>query len=507
MSISQRPVDELVHRLQTTSSGRRPDVTRSYRVLTLLGSFAFILGIASALVGFLTNDGLALAASATLLGFGFVAKDVASKRKGEISPATLYAAAWTMASLANGWAIINQDTAARSAYFLYAIDEHLPVAMKIAWFGLVMPVIGFKWFMHSPTLRAFGSALPLVRGEVSDRQILPIGLAAAALGFVTKLTGVLPSLGTLTHFFGYLPHLAAFTLARRGVMRERPRLVWVGLAIAFAEALRAAVFAYLRSEVLAPMFAYAVGVLMGAPSLRALRRIYMAPVYAALIPFIVYFAAFADVRGRSSGGLARLEMVHEEQMAQIEVNDEARKNVLTRLSNINQLTQVARVVEEDGFLGGETLEYMAYAWIPRFLWPEKPIIAKGAWFAQRIGQARLVNGRPTNSINMTISGEFYMNFGWMGALLGPLAFGGFLALLWNTTSFWASRENVIGPAFGFYLLWVGVIGGADVQIVVTMIAMYLMFLAAGALFSKSTVTRGAPSRKTKRAVAAGGNSP
>jgi hypothetical protein len=235
-----------------------------------------------------------------------------------------------------------------------------------------------------------------------------------------------------------------------------------------------------------------------------MRSIYMAPVYAALLAFVVYFAAFANVRGRASSGLERLTMIHEERMAQIEARDQSQTNLLTRLSNINQLTQVQRVVQEDGLLRGQTLEYMAYAWIPRFLWPEKPLIAKGAWFAHRIGQARLVNGRPTNSINMTIPGEFYMNFGWLGAVLGPFAFGGLLAILWQTAEFWTRRENVLGPAFGFYLVWVGVVGGADVQIVVTMIAMYLMSFAAGALVGNRVASRRSAPREAPSAATHGG---
>ncbi|MGH7624915.1 MAG: hypothetical protein ACREOJ_06335, partial [Gemmatimonadaceae bacterium] len=109
-------------------------------------------------------------------------------------------------------------------------------------------------------------------------------------------------------------------------------------------------------------------------------------------------------------------------------------------------------------------------------------IAKGAWFALRIGQARLLpDGRITNSINMTIPGELYLNYGWAGVFLGMTFLGAFLSLFWHTTSFWSRPRNVLGTAFGFYLIWpwVGFNLGADLQIFVTLTAVYLILVGAG----------------------------
>ena len=482
MSASQRPVEELVHRLHTSAVVREPAAARSARLFRTLGVFALAFGVPSAIVGFVMNDALALAISAAFTGGAFLCYDVSRARRGGLSPITMYAFTWTLAAIGNAFAVLNQDTAQRPLFFIYAIDEHLPLAMKIAWLGLVVPVLGYYWVARSPAWQGVRRLLPSVQGEIQDRYLLPVGLIAAAIGFATTMTDIVPSLGTLTDLLRFLPHLATFTLARMGTMRKRRRVVWVALGIALLEAVRAAVFAYLRSDVVSPIFAYAAGVFLGAGSLRALRGVFMVPVYAAMIPFIAYFAAFADVRGSAGSGFERLTDIHEQRLAQIEAGENSRQNLLTRLSNINQLTQIGRVVDEDGFLGGETLEYLAYAWIPRFLWAEKPVIAKGAWFAYRIGQARLVNGRPSNSINMTIPGEFYLNFGWLGLFMGTFAFGGLLALLWRTTGFWEQRQNVLGAAFGFYLVWVGVVGGADLQIVITLIAVYLVFAAASITF-------------------------
>jgi hypothetical protein len=474
MTSSGRALDLPAH-AEGSATGRRHGVAPQW--FRLLAGLALSLGIPSAIVGFTLDDPLFLAASAALIGCGSLATDMARFRSGGVTPLTFYTFTWTLGSFANAAAVLNQDTADRALYFLYAVDEHLPLAMKIAWMGLVMPILGFRWVMHSPSWRSLGNGMPQVRGNIGDRQLLLLCVIGAGFAVAANVTNVLPSLGTLTALLFFLPHIAAFTLARRGIMRGWSTAVWVGLAIAVVESTRALITAYLRVDIMSPIFAYAAGVLIGGRSLRALRSVYMIPVYAVAVPFVVYFAAFAEVRG-SASGVARIAVVQERQEAQIAAGESSSQRLVTRLSNINQLTQVARVVEEDGLRQGETLEYLAYAWIPRFLWPEKPVIAKGAWFAYRIGQARIFQGRITNSINMTIPGEFYLNFGWIGLLLGPFAFGGLLALFWQTTSFWERPQDALGSAFGFYLIWVGAFGGADLQIVITLVAVYLIFVVA-----------------------------
>ncbi len=155
-----------------------------------------------------------------------------------------------------------------------------------------------------------------------------------------------------------------------------------------------------------------------------------------------------------------------------------RQSLLGRLTNFNQLSQVGRIVKEDGFLDGETLEYLGYALIPRFLWPGKPAIAKGAWFALRIGQARILpDGRISNSVNMTIPGELYLNFGPLGVVLGCLLFGAIIGAFWFRTAFWSDPRNVLGGAFAYYLLASAFSLGADLQVLVTSLAIYLIFVA------------------------------
>ena len=87
-------------------------------------------------------------------------------------------------------------------------------------------------------------------------------------------------------------------------------------------------------------------------------------------------------------------------------------------------------VERDGLQWGKTMSYASYAFVPRFLWPEKPPVSRGGWFTTYLGMA----ARPeeaTTSTGMTTVGELYWNFGTIGVIVGMLAYGIFTGLLWR----------------------------------------------------------------------------
>jgi len=220
--------------------------------------------------------------------------------------------------------------------------------------------------------------------------------------------------------------------------------------------------------------------------------------------FAASFATLGRIRSTGGEGQSRVTAFRTESAAS--ASDSGRDNaaLLVRLSSLNQLSQIGLLVERTGYLHGSTLGYLGFAFVPRFLWPAKPKIAKGAWFAYEIGQAVMrPDGTYGNSINMTVPGELYLNFGWPGVFVGSFLFGVILALFWSTALFWSDDSNPLGTAFGFYLLWIGVSLVADLQIIVTLVAMYLLFLAASlALFSLSRNHRGISRRVSMPEVAA-----
>lgn len=453
---------------------------------------AFTLAAACAAAGFLLDDSTALAIAGFAVSLGFLSADLSNSPRRDISPATLMAAASLLIGFGHIVAMTKANATDRGSYFIYAIDEYIPLALKIAFVASILPILGFRWVVKSEVVGPLIRLLPVVEGRIGQRLFIPGLVGAAALGMAAKITGALSYLGTLAAVAQTLPILAAFVLARVGAVRNWRAAMYAGLIVAIAEATRAIFFAYLRSDMIAPIFAYSAGLVLGARSLRPLKRPEFVPVYVAAVLFVIYFAAFAEVRGRSSTGLERLGSVqaYQEHLAL----DPSRQNVMSRLTTFNQITQLLRVVHEDGFLHGESLEYLGIAFIPRFLWPEKPEIAKGAWFALRIGQARIHNGRITNAVNMTVGGEFYLNFGWSGVIFGTFFFGAIVGVFWSRTRFWQDPYNVLGAGFGYYLLWTGFVGAADLQTLVTLVALYMIFVA----FSFVAQNIGSSGRSTLR---------
>jgi hypothetical protein len=149
------------------------------------------------------------------------------------------------------------------------------------------------------------------------------------------------------------------------------------------------------------------------------------------------------------------------------------------MTSFNQLSQIGRVVERDGFYGGSTFSYLGVVMTPRFLWSEKPRIALGTWYALRIGQAvETPDGWANTSINMTQAGELYLNWGWIGVLLGLPILGGIYGVIWTRANFWEQgSRNVIGGALALVMMFMMLGGHGEFTAVFTLLAVYLLLLA------------------------------
>jgi hypothetical protein len=433
---------------------------------------AAVIGVPGAML----RSPLLLSIATAVCGFAFVAVDMARLRRGGLEPITVFAGYLAVTGVANTagfWSIAHHSN---SRYLLYAVPEYFPLASLLLLVGGIMTVVGYTMVRMLPTARAAVASLPGVRARLGDRAVVVGGTVVALIGMATNFLPRQVGLGTLGALLLIAPDIAIFVIARLGFAGGPRYASVVAVVLTIMEAIRAALFAYLRATIILPLFAFAVGALIGARSLRVLRSRFLLPIYVAAAVFAMFFATLGRARAIGGSGLDRIAAF--EQVAATQGSDAAaRTNLLVRLTSFNQLSQIGRLVKEDGFLHGATLEYLAYAFVPRFLWPDKPKIAKGAWFAYRIGLAYVKrDGNYSNSINMTVPGELYLNFGWMGVVTGCLFFGALLATLWSRSGFWQSPSNTLGTGYGFYLFWVAFGLGADLQLGVTLIAVYLVFV-------------------------------
>ena len=249
------------------------------------------------------------------------------------------------------------------------------------------------------------------------------------------------------------------------------------LLLCFLQTYIALTTAYLRQELLFPILSFAGGYYLGLGEVKYLFTYRILPL---LFVLGSYAYVFKDLeRSNFINIFYTIQSSKEKNSSNEEMLENADKGtIVDRLACLAQITSCIQLVNVNGFYQGTVSAPLVIAIIPRFIWPDKPQIRMGAWFAVAIGRAYLdENGNPNNSINMTIPGELYMDFGWFGIIIGCFSFGALLALFWNAANFASSSYNLTGTMWGGYLLQSGLAGFAagDLQLVITFFSTYLTF--------------------------------
>jgi hypothetical protein len=207
-------------------------------------------------------------------------------------------------------------------------------------------------------------------------------LAVAALVAVESLVGLL----MLNKSSVLLPWIA-FVIGALSYNFTIPRLATAGLLLSFAFGILQPLVAYGRNE------AYNNPANSGAEM--------------SLSQNLVYLRAYFDNKQES--------------------DPEDPQGSLLRLSFVNVGAFV--VAQYDHGLPGDSLRNTLYSFIPRFLWPEKPLVLLGGELAT------LVSGEVGNQISCGYFAEAYWNFGWIGLPLLLLPVGFFF----NVTTHFAAR--------------------------------------------------------------------
>ncbi len=393
-----------------------------------------------------------------------------------INPISMYAVAGIVMAISNIIGINAADTPQRDVYFIYAVEENINLAMLIATVGVVFVVVGYELNIRRvgqvPALRLWKIS-SIVNSQRGVRILLFISFLIIVLRIYNRIPRVF---GTIEGFLLMAPIATIFFLSRYAVVAKDKYYSRWALVLLLVETVRALLFDYLRLHFILPSVAFLLGYMLDDPRIDRIINFRLVPVYVVIVLFVTFFTFFGSNRAYLSQGTSRfseLQNISEEEG----IEDE--NTLFMRFSNFNQLTNVVELVQDDGFYKGETLRYLGFAFIPRFLWPEKPLIQMGAWFAYKIGRGYIdENGRYRNAINMTVSGEFYLNYGWPGLILGSMLFGFIISLFWSSINIWDEKRNILATMFGFYLLFLGLFSfGANISIMVTITAMYLITLA------------------------------
>ncbi|TIC79466.1 oligosaccharide repeat unit polymerase [Nocardioides sp. GY 10127] len=107
--------------------------------------------------------------------------------------------------------------------------------------------------------------------------------------------------------------------------------------------------------------------------------------------------------------------------------------------------------------------------VPRLLWPEKPVPNLGVWFRQ-VYEPQALNGWPVGSV-----GDWYLNFGFLGIVVGG-AFSGILIGVLNSNFRNAGSQGINQVAIFVYALYIfpqGITANSPLQAVAWGVPLWL----------------------------------
>ncbi|MBC7554723.1 MAG: hypothetical protein H7257_12165 [Taibaiella sp.] len=355
----------------------------------------------------------------------------------------------------------------------YMIPAHIPDATLIWCIGACSIFMGYMFFSEK-------NYFPSVRLDISAKSARTLFTYLLVLAiFSQSLNTFLSFLGSLTKLLYLLGAVGVMFYARLwGATSDRKYATYC-LLLFVINTFSALTNSYLRAEILMPSVILFAGYFVGKGHIRALFSYRVLPFVLIFGAFIMAFSTLGKYRSNFGAVFAQELFTESKDESEdlYDTEEDKEGSFLERSAVIAQLSNVVKLTVDNGFYDGVVSAPVVAALIPRFLWPEKPLVQVGQWFAVEIGTAFYTDGHANNSINMTIPGQCYLDFGWLGVVIGCFLFGGFVSVMWNSIEFYSSPYNIIGILFGGYILLVSYGIGADLQLVVTYISTYLMLFA------------------------------
>ena len=112
--------------------------------------------------------------------------------------------------------------------------------------------------------------------------------------------------------------------------------------------------------------------------------------------------------------------------------------LLHRINYLGQLAYVIRVTPSKvGYAYGETYYPLLFKFIPRLVWPGKPVDNTGQYFGHRYGFLNDTDMETSWNLNAVV--EAWINGGWIAVVLSALCFGIVLRLMWIIITRWQGQ--------------------------------------------------------------------
>ncbi len=344
----------------------------------------------------------------------------------------------------------------------YIVPRYIGSSVLIWCIYCTVVIFAYHWFSNK--------SLPSIGFEIKNKKHhQAIFILLLSFNIMALLGGHLRISGVFLKVAGLLNTMGILYFSRIWSKENNKRYRTYAITLCIITTYVSLLNSFLRSDLIIPTFCLFLGYFIGKDKLKYFFSFRVIPF---LIVIFIYASVFSSLQKNRSNFIS----VFTEEPAKERATDNS-SALLVRSANIAQLTNVIKLVKQNGFYQGRASAPLVLAFIPRFLWANKPTIALGSWFALEINAAyKDENGRVNNSINMTIPGELYLDFGWAGVLIGSLFMGALIAAMWNATEFHKSQYNLGGTLFGGYLLLLSMSGfGGDLQIVITLFSTYFTF--------------------------------
>ena len=381
----------------------------------------------------------------------------------KVSPILLYYVSLIIVNYANIKLIDQIGTS--ELQINYIIPRYINEAAELWCISSTIIIMGYHWNADK--------SLPSIGFEIGKAKTLEIIFWMLLIFNLSGSLSVAKS-GLLNYIIGPLNSIGILFFARLWGKQNNTKYRTYALVLAVLETYVALTTAFLRFELILPTICLFLGYFIGKGSSKYVFSY-------RIIPFLLIVLLYSSVFKRLQDSRSNFISVFVDNNNNESDDDTNTKNsgaLLARNSNVAQMTNVVNMVKKNGFYGGKVSEPLLIALIPRFLWPDKPKIALGQWFALAIGgDDKKFGGKSTNSINMTMAGELYLDFGWIGLIIGSFFIGALIPLFWNSTGFYTSEYNLAGNLYGGYLLILSMGNyGGDLQVIITLTSSYLCFL-------------------------------
>ena len=329
--------------------GFRPQPVTGSLNLKWFGTALVVAGVGATTLAVLLESPLWSSLGIFLTGTGFASLEFGRHGFRGANPLAVATTMLGIGGLADLVALLLRDTDLHDEFFLYASPSHIPTGLLVMYIGLLSLWAGYQLVSGE---RVGRWALPSVWCDAGSQVFVPICVSIYALRLLADFLMPVAALGTPGALFLMAGPIGAFLLTKRGAETGDRAMTWTGIGIAIVEAIRAAMFEILRMNIVLPLGAAAIGMAMGTRSMRAFRRFELLPIYGLLIIGIPFFGTFGKTRDTLGYGTERLTEIQ----SMPDDEDRGLVSIMSRLTTMNQVSEVVRLAEQSGFRQGETLE-------------------------------------------------------------------------------------------------------------------------------------------------------